>query len=96
MGGPRAWVMTLDAKVGNNPKSMAMSLVPTIAAFVERSKTYAERAGLKPSTVSRKIFNDGKYLDRLAGGGDIGVQTLEQAEERLAELEESLPSVRDG
>lgn len=66
------------------------TLAPAIATFVERSKAYASKAGLRPSTVSRKIFNDGKYLDRLSAGGDIGVQTLESAETKLAELESEL------
>lgn len=65
-------------------------LAPPIASFVERSKHYAAQAKLQPSTVSRKLFNDGKYLARLEAGGDIGVQTLREAEERLARLEHDL------
>ena len=65
-------------------------LAPSVASFLERSRTYAQRAGLAPSTVSRKIFNDGKTLDRLASGADIGVNTLATANDKLGALERSL------
>ena len=36
-----------------------------IAALVTRAKAAAEAAGLSVSTVSRKLFNDGKAIARL-------------------------------
>jgi sulfate adenylyltransferase subunit 2 len=55
--------------------------------LIERAEGHAARAGLALSTVSRKLFNDGKGLTRLKAGGQITIKTLEDAERRMAELE---------
>jgi len=55
--------------------------------LIARAETYAETAGLSLSTVSRKLFNDGKGLTRLKSGGQCTVKTLDAAFGRLADLE---------
>jgi sulfate adenylyltransferase subunit 2 len=58
-----------------------------ITVLVTRAKAAAEAAGLSVSTVSRKLFNDGKAIARLEAGGQCTLRTLETARARLAELE---------
>ncbi len=58
-----------------------------IANLVSRAKAAAVRNRLSVSTVSRKLFNDGKALARLEAGGQCTLKTLETARARLAELE---------
>lgn len=48
---------------------------------------FANRTGQSISTLSRKLFNDGKTVERLRGGGQLTPRTLEKAQERLNELE---------
>lgn len=55
--------------------------------LVSRAETLATRTGLSLSTVSRKLFNDGKGLARLKAGGQCTLKTLETAQARLAALE---------
>ena len=64
-----------------------VEIAPPVVAFLARFHAYAERAGKKPSYISRKIFNDGKAVDRLKAGGDIGVITLERAQRTLDGME---------
>lgn len=73
---------------------MNQQLAPPIASFVKRARAYAAAAGLELSTVSRKIFNDGKTLGRLEEGCNIGVYTLESAHKTLAKLEAALDAER--
>ncbi len=64
-----------------------------IETLLTRAKAAAESTGLTLSTVSRKLFNDGKTLARLEAGGQCTLKTLETARARLAELEaEHAPS----
>lgn len=65
-----------------------MSQASPVEAFLQRADAYAERAGRRLSYVSRQIFNDGKRIDRLRGGGGIQVDTLERAHEKLQKLED--------
>ena len=60
--------------------------------LLHRAKAFAQRSGLSLSTVSRKLFNDGKKLDLIERGGSLTIATLEQVTARLAALEKSLPS----
>ncbi|NOX94302.1 MAG: sulfate adenylyltransferase subunit CysD [Alphaproteobacteria bacterium] len=60
-----------------------------LLSFIAQAETYAERQGLSLSTVSRKLFNDGKTITRLKDGGQCTLKTLETARGRLAELEQS-------
>ena len=63
-----------------------------ISAIVERAKLAADATGLSLSTVSRKLFNDGKAIARLENGGQCTLKTLETAKTRLAALEAEAPA----
>lgn len=54
--------------------------------LLRSAEQYAERSGLSISTISRKLFNDGKTIARLKSGGQCTLRTLETAQARLAEL----------
>jgi len=58
-----------------------------IQKFVTQAEVFAEKSGQSPSTVSRKLLNDGAGLKRLKNGGQCTFKTLTQALEKLAELE---------
>jgi len=63
-------------------------LDPRLAAFLGRCDLVAGRLKIKRSTLSTKLFMDGKRLDALArGGSDIGIGRLATAERELAALE---------
>lgn len=51
--------------------------------LIEKAEAYAQSKGLSLSTVSRKILNDGKGLDRLKSGGQCTIKTLQRAYEVL-------------
>jgi hypothetical protein len=61
-----------------------MSDIPT---FIARAHAYARRAKLEPSTVSRKLLGNGKRLAELEAGKSLRVDTLENANALLDELE---------
>ncbi|WP_411820554.1 sulfate adenylyltransferase subunit CysD [Hyphococcus formosus] len=58
-----------------------------IQSLLTRARAAADRKGLTVSTISRKLFNDGKAIARLEAGGQCTLKTLETARTRLAELE---------
>ncbi len=58
-----------------------------ITSLLAEAKAAAETTGLSLSTVSRKLFNDGKAIARLEAGGQCTLKTLETARTRLAELQ---------
>ena len=58
-----------------------------IDQLLDRAEALAASTGLSLSTVSRKLFNDGKGLARLKAGGQCTLKTLETARARLAALE---------
>lgn len=63
-------------------------LDPRLAAFISRCDHIGELLGLKRSTLSTKLFTDGKRLDEIASGGsDIGIGRLAKAERALSALE---------
>lgn len=64
-----------------------------IDQLVRRAEDLAASKGLSLSTVSRKIFNDGKGLARLKAGGQCTLKTLETARARLTALETDGSSV---
>lgn len=67
-------------------------LDPRLAAFISRCDTLAPRLRLKRSSLSVKLFADGKRLDALATGeSDIGIGRLARAERELSALEGSAP-----
>jgi sulfate adenylyltransferase subunit 2 len=53
----------------------------------EQIESLADRTGQSISTLSRKIFNDGKTISRLREGGQLTPRTLDRALKRLSELE---------
>ncbi len=63
-----------------------------INGIIARAKSAAESTGLSVSTVSRKLFNDGKAIARLENGGQCTLKTLETAKARLAALEAEAPA----
>jgi len=58
-----------------------------IQTLIAQARSAADRSGLSVSTISRKLFNDGKAIARLEAGGQCTIKTLETARARLAELE---------
>ena len=63
-----------------------------IQDLIARAKTAADQGGLSLSTVSRKLFNDGKAIFRLEAGGQCTLKTLETARAKLAEREANAPA----
>ncbi len=61
--------------------------------IIDRAERVAETKGLSLSTVSRKLFNDGKGIARLKAGGQCTLKTLETARARLTALETDQSSV---
>jgi len=59
----------------------------SIDELVARAERLAEQKDLALSTVSRKLLNDGKGINRLKSGGQLTLRTLETAFERLSALE---------
>ncbi len=58
-----------------------------IDTLITRARAAADLTGLSLSTVSRKLFNDGKAIARLEAGGQCTLRTLETARARLSEME---------
>lgn len=58
-----------------------------IPALIARAHAYARRAQLSTSTVSRKLLGNGKRLAELEAGKNLRVDTLENANKLLDELE---------
>lgn len=66
-----------------------------LSAFIHRCDSAGERLNIKRSTLSTKLFMDGKRLDALASGeSDIGIGRLAKAERELAALEGTAPQSR--
>jgi hypothetical protein len=64
-----------------------MDVIDTrLADFLRRCDDVAALRGFKRSTLSTKIFNDGKRLKEIEAGGDIGIKRLAVAERALAKL----------
>jgi len=59
----------------------------TTKALLTSLEDFADRSGQSISTLSRKLFNDGKTVARLRDGGQVTPRTLDKALARLAELE---------
>jgi len=59
--------------------------------LVNQAESLAARSGLSLTTVSRKLFNDGKTINRLKDGGQCTLKTLEKAKANLALLESDHP-----
>ena len=61
-----------------------------IADLITRAEAYSLSSGQSLSTISRKLLNDGKGLDRLKGGGQCTIKTLETALATLSNMEAEL------
>lgn len=66
-----------------------------IDTFLQRCDAYAARRGISRSRLSTLLFNDGKRLDALAAGSDVGVLTLERVEGLLSDMEAKLPEAAE-
>ena len=55
--------------------------------IIKRGKALAEATGQSLTTISRKVFNDGKTLTRLQSGGSLTTKTHEQALAKLTVME---------
>lgn len=55
--------------------------------LVERINRLAAKTETSPSTLSRKLFGNGKRIEEIAAGGSITMKTYEQALAMLSELE---------
>lgn len=65
---------------------------PRLTAFLSRCDAVGVRLRIRRSTLSTKLFKDGKRLDALASGeSDVGIGRLAQAETDLAALEGQSP-----
>ncbi len=58
--------------------------------FIARCDAVAEKRRMKRSTLSTRLFNDGKRLSQIATGeSDVGVRRLAVAEKALAALDKT-------
>ena len=58
-----------------------------LESFLQRCQAFADASGLSLSTVSSKLFNDGKRLRSVGAGADLGVRLMAKAKEALEDLE---------
>jgi hypothetical protein len=52
---------------------------PATKSLITTSDAFCEAKGLSRSRISTLVFNDGKALDRIAGGGDLNTRSYEKA-----------------
>lgn len=68
----------------------------TVKKLVDRAEAYAVRNRIALATLSHRIFNEGKRLDRLKRGiSKITTDRLADADARLAALEAAELSLSD-
>ena len=60
-----------------------------IKEFAARAFAYCDRAGVSPSTVSRKLLGNGLRLAELRDGKSVRVDTLARAKDLLAQMEKA-------
>lgn len=51
----------------------------TIESLLAVARAYAAGAGVELKTVSSRVFDDGKVLDRVANGGDVSGRRIDKA-----------------
>lgn len=56
-----------------------------IEDLLELSRAYIQAAGVEPSTLSSRMFNDGKKLAAIEAGRDIQVMRYERAMQWLSD-----------
>ena len=71
--------------VGNIPR--LIDPMAEIEDIINRAEALASQKGLSLSTISRKLFNDGKAITRLKAGGQCTLKTLETARANITALE---------
>lgn len=55
--------------------------------LIARIDALVRRSGASPSTVSRKLFGNGKRLDEIRAGGSLTMATYQRALSTLGKLE---------
>lgn len=60
--------------------------------LIARIDRLASRTGVSPTTLSRKLFGNGKRLDEIKAGGSLTLTTYQRALVTLGELEQSAPT----
>lgn len=63
----------------------------TLKTFLDRCDRYRGQRGISESYLSRLLFNDGKVVGALRGGGNITLSRLDRAQAELLRLERELP-----
>lgn len=63
--------------------------MPDIQTLLTRIENHIERTKAARSTVSRKLFGNGNRLDEIRNGGTLTLRKMEQADEALAEMEQT-------
>lgn len=58
-----------------------------IQNLVKRVEALATLTGASPSTLSRKLFGNGKRIDQIKAGGSLTLATLERAKVSLSAME---------
>jgi len=59
--------------------------------LVKRVEALATRTGTSPSTLSRKLFGNGKRIDEIKAGGSLTLTTYQRALALLDEMERLIP-----
>jgi len=59
--------------------------------LVTRVEALATRTGTSPSTLSRKLFGNGKRIDEIKAGGSLTLTTYQRALALLDEMERLIP-----
>jgi len=62
--------------------------------LIARIDALARRTGASRSTLSRKLFGNGKRFDEIKAGGSLTMATFNRALVTLAALEQSNPAER--
>lgn len=57
----------------------------TTQALLTEIEEFSRKAGISPSTLSRKAINDGKLPGRLRRGGSVTLETAEKLREWMRE-----------
>lgn len=58
-----------------------------IDLVLERADRAAKALAITRTTMSARLFNDWKKLDRIADGGDVNSRTLDQVKLKLVQIE---------
>ena len=70
---------------GHHPAIMA--LMRDLTDFLARCDRVASALGIARATLSTRIFNDGKRLQQIFDGGDLGLRRYDLVDVKLREIE---------